>query len=174
VLLRVAPDGQSVSEVWRDADNLQTHWSTAIYHDGCYYGFSGRHDYEATMRCIDALTGRVVWDAPGSDRDGADFRRVNDGDPYDDTLYDTKLKSIVPNPFYGRGSAVMANGKFIILSEYGTLALAPVDPAKWTEISRFKVPRMHYPSWPAPVLSRGRVYLRCEDWLVCYNLRGQE
>lgn len=174
VLLRVAPDGKSVSEVWRDADNLQTHWSTAIYHDGCYYGFSGRHDYEATMRCIDALTGRVVWDAPGSERDGADFRRVNDGDPYDDTLYDTKLKAIVPNPFYGRGSAVMADGRFIILSEYGTLALVPVDPGKWSEISRFKVPRMHYPSWPAPVLSRGRVYLRCEDWLVCYNLRGQE
>jgi hypothetical protein len=68
----------------------------------------------------------------------------------------------------------MAEGRFIVLSEYGTLALLRVDPQKWSEISRFKVPRLHYPSWPAPVLSRGRVYLRCEDWLVCYDLRRPE
>ncbi len=171
VLLRVAADGKSVSEIWRDEENLMTHWSTAIHHDGFYYGFSGRHDYEAMLRCIDAATGKVVWETSGADRDGADFRRVNDGDPYDDTLYDTVAQKVIPNPFYGRAAATMAEGKFIVLSEYGTLALVNVDHTRWSEICRFKVPRMHYPSWPAPVLSRGRVYLRCEDWLVCYDLR---
>lgn len=173
VLLRVASDGKSVAEVWRDPENMMTHWSTAIHHDGYYYGFSGRHDYEATLRCIDAATGKIAWETSGSDRDGADFRRVSDGDPYDDTLYDTRTQQVVPNPFYGRAAATMAEGKFIILSEYGTLALVDVDHTRWTEISRFKVPRMHYPSWPAPVLSHGRVYLRCEDWLVCYDLRRE-
>ena len=39
VLLKVASDGKSVSEVWQDSENLLAHWSTPIYHDGHYYGF---------------------------------------------------------------------------------------------------------------------------------------
>jgi len=27
-----------------------------------------------------------------------------------------------------------------------------------------------YPTWAGPVLSRGRLYLRSEDRLVCFNL----
>ena len=30
---------------------------------------------------------------------------------------------------------------------------------------------MSYPCWAGPVLSEGRLYLRSEDWLVCYDLK---
>lgn len=165
-LLQVQPDGDAVDTVWRDEENLLTHWSTAIEVDGFYYGFSGRHDYEATLRCIDRSSGAVVWETSGSARDPAEFRRASS-----DEVLDTVSGEVVPMPYYGRGSAILADGRFIVLSEYGTLALLNVNPERWDEVSRFKVPQMHYPSWTAPVLSRGYLYLRCEDALVCLDVR---
>src|SRR6185295_11619642 len=64
-----------------------------------------------------------------------------------------------PPKFYGRGSAVLAEGKFIVQAETGLLALVDLDPKEFREISRFKFPELGYPSWIAPVLSRKRLYL---------------
>ncbi len=169
VRLKVQPDGKGVEELWRDRRNLLTHWSTAIHHDGYYYGFSGRHDYEATFRCLNADTGEVVWETDGFGRPFTDLRQVG-RDEFEDTVNNVRI----PTPFYGRGSKIMVEDKFIVLSEYGLLALVRVNPEKWEEISRFKPPRMHYPSWAAPVLSRGYLYLRCEDSLLCYDLRAPD
>ncbi|REJ89082.1 MAG: hypothetical protein DWQ34_20670 [Planctomycetota bacterium] len=166
VLLRVAEDGKSVTEVWRDKRNLLTHWSTAIHHEGYYYGFSGRHDYEATLRSIDAETGEVVMQTDGWGRPFTDLRQVG-RDQYRDVVNNT----IIPTPFYGRGSKIQTGDRFIVLSEFGLLALVEATPDKWEEVCRFKPPQMHYPSWTAPVLSRGYLYLRCEDVLLCYDLR---
>ena len=164
--LKVAPDGKSVTELWRDRRNLLTHWSTAIHRDGFYYGFSGRHMEEADLRCIDAETGDVVWASDGWNRPLGDLRRIGE-DLYLDVENDVQM----PYPRYGRGSKVMVGDRFLVLSEYGMLALLKIDPQGWSEISRFKPPRLRYPTWAAPVLSRGFVYLRSEDWLLCYDLR---
>lgn len=169
VLLQVAADGKSVTEVWRDRRNLLTHWSTAIHHDGYYYGFSGRHDYEATFRSIDAKTGDVVMQTDGWGRPFTDLRQVGR-----DKFRDVVNNTIISTPFYGRGSKIQVGDRFIVLSEYGLLALVEVTPDKWEEVCRFKPPQMHYPSWTAPVLSRGYLYLRCEDALLCYDLKRPE
>jgi len=166
VLLKVAEDGKSVEEVWSDRRNLLTHWSTAIYDGGYYYGFSGRHEQEGTLRCIDAQTGKVAWETNGWGRGLDALARGPDG-----KILDAETKEPIPWPFYGRGSAILAEDKFIVLAERGTLALVEANPQEWKEISRCSAPRMHYPCWAAPVLSRGRLYLRCEDALVCLDLR---
>ena len=59
VLLRVKPGGKAVEEVWRGL-SLETHWSTPIYHDGHLYGFSGRNEPDARLRCIDFKTGNLL------------------------------------------------------------------------------------------------------------------
>lgn len=164
-LLKVNPDGKSYEEVWRDANNLLTHWSTAIPLDGCFLGFSGRHENEGELRCIDAATGSVKWLTPGYDPKAKLRQGIGD------TAVIAETGEQIPWPFYGRGSMIMADGKFIILAERGTLALAKATTDSWQEISRCTAPLMHYPSWTAPVLSHGRLYLRCEDALVCLDLR---
>ena len=66
----------------------------------------------------------------------------------------------------------MADGKFIVLAERGgMLSLVNVDKTKFQEVSRCRVEGMKYPSWTAPVLSRERLYLRCEDRLICLDLK---
>ena len=166
--LKVAPDGKSVTELWRDRRNLLTHWSTAIYRDGYYYGFSGRHKEEGELRCIDAESGDVVWQTDGWGRPLSDLRPAG-RDEYIDTVNDVRI----PIPLYGRGSKIMIGDRFLALSEFGLLALLKVSPDGWEEVSRFKPSLLHYPTWAAPVLSRGYVYLRSEDWLLCYDLRPQ-
>jgi outer membrane protein assembly factor BamB len=165
-LLRVQADGRTLEEVWRDRRNLQTHWSTSIYHDGYYYGFSGRHAEDGVLRCVAANTGEVVWETDGWGRPPGDLRQVSR-----DEFIDTTSGERVFYPLYGRGSKIMAEGKFIVLSEFGLLALVRVNSEKWDEISRCRAPRMQYPSWAAPVLARGRLFLRDEDSLVCLDLR---
>ncbi len=149
VLLRVRPDGKSVEEVRRDL-SLEVHWTTPILHEGFVYAFSGRNEPDARFRCVKFLTGKVMWD------------RDESWPPHS-----------TPTPsVYGRGSAIMAGGRLIVLGEGGLLGLFKVNPKKAEEISRFQVPGLQYPCWAAPILSNGRLYLRSEDRLICLNLRG--
>ena len=62
-LLKVSPGKHEV--IWADNPRrrdkaMKTHWNTAIYHEGYLYGSSGRHEYNAELRCIEAATGKVV------------------------------------------------------------------------------------------------------------------
>ena len=152
-LLKIKEDGKGAVEVWKSR-NLQTHWSTTIHHEGYLYGFSGRHEPEAMFRCIDLKSGDIVWETDGVPANPPD---------------DADLES-ASSRHYGRASAIMAEGKFIVLSERGLLALVEVNPKEFKEISRVKLPKIKYPSWAAPVLSRKRLYLRCEDHMMCLDL----
>jgi outer membrane protein assembly factor BamB len=147
VVLRVKPDGKSVEEVWRSTV-LEMHWSTPIYHNGNLYAFSGRNEPDARFRCVEFQTGKVLWD------------RDERWPPHS-----------TPQPkVYGRGSAILADGKLIVLGEGGLLGLFKVNPKQPEEISRWQGPQLHYPCWAAPVLSRKRLFLRSEDRLVSLNL----
>lgn len=170
VLLKVSKDNKSVVEVWRDSENLLAHWSTPIFLDGHYYGFSGRHENEGEFRCIEAKTGKVVWKTSGFEGDLSRFGVADNGRK----IIDRTTNEVVPWPYYGRGSCILAEGQFLVLGERGTLALVTATSKSWQEVSRFAPAGMRYPSWTAPVLSRGRLYLRCEDNLVCYDLKQPE
>lgn len=150
VLLRVKPDGRAVDEVWRGT-GLEMHWSTPILVDGYLYGFSGRNEPDAHFRCVEFKTGKVMWD------------RDEHWAPHS-----------TPQPdVFGRGSCLLAEGKFFALGEGGLLALVKPDPEKVVEISRWQVPQLHHPCWAAPILSDRKLYLRSEDRLVCLDVSGR-
>src|SRR5678815_2422325 len=73
-----------------------------------------------------------------------------------------------PNVF-GRGSAILAEGKLIALGEAGLLGLFQANAEKIEEISRWQVPQLAYPCWAAPVLANRVLYLRDEDHLLCFD-----
>jgi outer membrane protein assembly factor BamB len=150
VLLRVDPDDRGFQEVWRSAV-LETHWNTPIYHDGYLYAFSGRNEPDAHFRCVELKTGRLMWDR--------------------DESWPAHGGHATPQPgVYGRGSAILAEAKLIVLGEGGLLGLFKINAQKPEEISRWQVPQLHYACWAAPVLSRKKLYLRSEDRLVCLNV----
>ena len=63
IALQVTPEGP-LKCLWRDKKNLQNHWSTSSCQGGYLYGFDGRHEQEAEMRCLDWKTGAVRWTSP--------------------------------------------------------------------------------------------------------------
>ncbi|PYK97205.1 MAG: hypothetical protein DME19_17120 [Verrucomicrobia bacterium] len=150
VLLRVKPNNRSFDEVWRSTV-LEIHWNTPIYHDGYLYAFSGRNEPDARFRCVELKSGKLMWDR--------------------DESWPLHSSHETPQPgVYGRGSAILADGKLIVLGEGGLLGLFKINPQQPEEISRWQVPQLHYACWAAPVLSRRKLYLRSEDALVCLNL----
>ncbi|MCA9271207.1 MAG: hypothetical protein KDA41_22145, partial [Planctomycetales bacterium] len=134
--------------------SMQTHWNTAVHHDGYLYGSSGRHTANAELRCIDWKTGEVQWTEPGLTRssllyvDGHFVCLSEDGvlrllkaTPKGYTLVDSALlidKNARVNPLTGRPAQLLKS-----------------------------------PCWAAPILSHGLLYVRGEDRLVCLELIPQ-
>jgi outer membrane protein assembly factor BamB len=70
-----------------------------------------------------------------------------------------------------RASLLMADGYFLCLTEEGLLLLLKVNPQRYEEVSRINPEvLLDYPSWAAPVLSQGLLYVRDERRLVCLEL----
>jgi outer membrane protein assembly factor BamB len=85
----------------------------------------------------------------------------------------TRLKS---------GALIAADGRLYILTEAprdepGTVAMLAASPKKFTVISQFKLPeasKLRKPSgnvWTHPVLSDGKLYLRDQELVFCYQVK---
>jgi outer membrane protein assembly factor BamB len=165
--LQVDPSGKSVKELWRNRNNMLAHWSTPIHADGYCYGFSGRHENEGELRCIRLSDGKVMWKTDGLTGDVKDLAR----DRATGKIVNAKTGKEVPYPYFGRGSMIRVQDRFLVLGERGTLASVSVDSGKFLEHGRLSFDEIHYPAWAAPVLSNGQLYLRSEDWLLCLSLK---
>jgi len=71
----------------------------------------------------------------------------------------------------GKGSLTYADGNLYIQSEDNVVGLAEASPAGYREKGRFSIPDQGLPSWAHPVVCGGKLYLRSQAMLMCYNLR---
>ena len=62
VLLKVRRDG--VDEVWSGDESMSNHYSTCVRVGDYLYGFDGRQEDGARMRCVEWKTGKVRWTRP--------------------------------------------------------------------------------------------------------------
>ena len=70
----------------------------------------------------------------------------------------------------GKGSLTYADGHLIILSEHGELCLAEASPKACS--LKGQIPLFdRAETWAVPVLSRGRLYIRDKEEIVCLDLR---
>jgi outer membrane protein assembly factor BamB len=74
----------------------------------------------------------------------------------------------------GKGSIAYADGHFYLRTEdKGTVALIDASPEGYQERGRFEQPdRSKLQAWPHPVICGGKLYLRDQDVLLCYNVKG--
>jgi outer membrane protein assembly factor BamB len=76
----------------------------------------------------------------------------------------------------GKGSIAYADGHLICRSEgrAGALALVEATPEGYKEKGRFDQPdRSKRESWPHPVIFGGRMYIRDQDVLLCYDVKAK-
>jgi outer membrane protein assembly factor BamB len=73
----------------------------------------------------------------------------------------------------GSASIISADGDLYVRFADGTMALAKAGADDYVETGSFKVPGSgERPSWAHPVIVDGRLYLREQDKLLCYDLRA--
>ena len=148
-LLRILPD--RAEPIWRDSQrkpSLRSHWATPIAHAGVLYGSSGRATGEAELMAVDHRSGKVLWREPG----------------------------------LGRSTMLFADGHLLVLTEHGRLLLVEATPDRFvqkaemdfstaqTSGDRLLRPQLGFPAWNAPALSRGRLYLKGKDHLICLDV----
>ncbi len=71
-----------------------------------------------------------------------------------------------------KGSLAMADGRLYLRAESGTMILIEPNREKYLERGRFEQPeRSREQAWPHPVIANGKLYLRDQDLLLCYDVR---
>ena len=74
----------------------------------------------------------------------------------------------------GKGATIYADGHLYLRSEAGPVALIEATPDGLKEKSRFDQPdRSDKQAWPHPVIANGKLYLRDQGLLLCYDVRGK-
>jgi outer membrane protein assembly factor BamB len=71
----------------------------------------------------------------------------------------------------GKGNMTYADGHFYVMSERGDVALVEATPEAYKEKGRFSIPQGSFNTWTPPVVANGRLYLREQDNLYCFDVR---
>jgi len=75
----------------------------------------------------------------------------------------------------GGGSAAVAfaDGNMYFRWDNGVVGLVAADPSGYKELASFKEPQGEGPAWPHPVIQDGKLYLRHQDLLLCYDIKAK-
>ncbi|MBI5388441.1 MAG: PQQ-like beta-propeller repeat protein [Verrucomicrobia bacterium] len=77
----------------------------------------------------------------------------------------------------GKGAVTCADGHLYLRSEdksRGTIALVEATPDGYREKGRFNPPDLSgKETWPHPVVANGRLYIRDQDVLLCYDVKAK-
>jgi len=122
---------------------MQNHHGGMILFDGCLYGASGGNE-GGSLVCLDFPTGNVLWDTRAAGHS-------------------------VP-----KGSLAFADDRLYYRTEKGLMLLIEPSPKQYLERGRFQQPdRSSQPDWTHPVIANGKLYLRDQDLLLCYDLKAR-
>jgi outer membrane protein assembly factor BamB len=84
-------------------------------------------------------------------------------------LWDQRLENRAP-----KGSIALADGRLYYRTENGTMLLIEPSSKQYVERGRFEQPdRSEAPAWPHPVIANGKLYIRDQDLLLCYDVRAK-
>jgi len=136
-------DGSFKAEEVYATTEMQNHHGGMILVDGCLYGASGGNEGGALV-CLDFKTGKILWD-----QRAAVGRRA-------------------------KGSLALADGMLYYRLEDGVVLLIEPSPQQYVERGRFGQPdRTRLPAWAHPVVANGKLYIRDQDVLFCYDVKAK-
>ncbi len=143
-LAKLSADGNGgikADEVWFSKD-MENHHGGMLVIDGALYGSNGGNG-GGYLVCLDFKTGDVLWNEKDPDK-----RRVK------------------------KGSVVQADGRIYYRTEEGEVLLIEPSRMDYIERGRFEQPdRTNQPAWTHPIVANGRLYIRDQDTLYCYDVK---
>lgn len=73
----------------------------------------------------------------------------------------------------GKGSIAYADGMLYLMSERNVVGLAEANPKAYVEKGRFSIADQGKESWAHPVVSGGKLYIRNQGTLACYDVKAR-
>ena len=74
----------------------------------------------------------------------------------------------------GKGSIALADGRLYYRTEDGTVLLIEPNVKEYAERGRFEQPdRSAVPAWAHPVIANGKLYVRDQGTLYCYDIKAK-
>jgi outer membrane protein assembly factor BamB len=137
-------DGVKAEEVYatKNMKNMKNHHGGVILYDGCLYGADGGNPPDRT--------GSLVC---------LDFKTG-------------EVKWVAGKERAPKGSTTLADGRLYYRQEDGTVMLIEPTPKEYIEHGRFAQPdRSRSSAWSYPVVANGKLYLRDQDVLFCYDIK---
>jgi outer membrane protein assembly factor BamB len=153
-LLRVAAEGKdkfSVKELKRYSkpELNNHHGGMVLVGDHVYFGHDQNQGYPA---CVEFKTGEIKWGPEKS------AKAVGGGQ--------------------GSAAVLYADGRLYFRYQNGVLVLIDPSPDGLKVVSSFALPaadvRSYPQSWPHPVVANGRLYVRDQNALHCYNVKADK
>lgn len=158
---------------------------TPVYHEGHVFVASGHSTGGALLKIADdSRDATVVW-----------HRRDLDNCHSGSILLDGKLfgascrnggrqfycvdffsgEDLQVDKTLGKVALTYADGMIYALGYQGTVSLLEVRSQGFEIVSRFELPRMPVNTYLAhPVICGGRLYIRCDEALYAFNIRGEQ
>ena len=123
---------------------MENHHGGVVLVDGCLYGANGGNGGGYPV-CLDFQTGEVLWNEKDLDK-----RRVK------------------------KGSVAVADGRIYYRTEEGAVLLIEPSRKELLERGRFEQPdRTRLPALSHPVIASGKLYIRDQDTLFCYDIKSK-
>lgn len=105
------------------------------------YVYGGHGQNQGVPTCLKFDTGEIVWQQKRS-------------------------------PGEGSAAVLFADGALYLRYQNGLMVFVEATPAGYQERSRFNLPdQSGKPSWPHPVIAGGRMYIRDQDTLLCFDVK---
>ncbi len=142
-LSKEAKGGIKAEEVWFSR-NMENHHGGVVLIDGALFGANGGNGGGYPVE-LDFQTGDVLWNERDSDK-----RRLR------------------------KGSVAVADGRIYYRAEEGPIVLIEPSRKEYLERGRFEQPdRTRLPAWAHPVIANGKLYIRDQDTLYCYDVKAK-
>ncbi len=154
---------------------------TPLYHDGCVFISSGYGAGATLLKLnVQGKTASVekVWSSKDLSNHHGGVMLI-DGYVYGATgkwvCLDWKTgKTQWSADGVGKGSVTFADGMLYTMSEKRKVGLSKPSPKAHELISQFEIPEQGKgPSWAHPVVCGGRLYIRYDDFLYAYDVKGK-
>lgn len=182
-----ADDGELLWRYDRAANRMGINCSTPIYHDGIVFAASAYGTGGGAVKLTKGPEGAVAAEEVYFVRN---MQNHHGGMiVLDDCLYgasggneggflvclDFKSGEVLWRDRKApKGSLALADGRLYLRSEEGELLLIEPSREKFVQRGRFDQPdRSESPAWTHPVIANGKLYVRDQDVLLCYEVAAK-
>jgi outer membrane protein assembly factor BamB len=182
-----ASDGKLLWRYDRSSNTHRINCTTPLYHDGIVYASSA---YDAGCGAVKlskdssgAITPKEVFFNPRMKNHHGGMMIVDDclygsaGGNQGGFLVCLDLatgKDLWSERNAQKGSLTMADERLYLRTEQGELILIEPNRERYVERGRFEQPdRSREPAWTHPVIANGKLYVRDQDVLFCYDITAK-